>query len=244
MLTLIFRTKFSTCEITVQFIFVVGKTIHTMWSTCLWRKGSGHEFKFYNSKEEANKAYEKLSATAKLLGYGRKIQQTSGMGSALKSVKQFWEVTMQLDELIKSIDENSLVRPTSRWSVTYHWGGSGHHFSSYETESEARKAYKKIKSFATKILCLGREIIDSSAPLCLFYFWGQSIKQYSECCLSVMEYQDTLANSLYNSPIELKHMHDWLEECSSPASPSSLVSSVESDTVLGLGDSLPLVFYF
>jgi hypothetical protein len=33
-----------------------------------------------------------------------------------------------------------------------------------------------------------------------------------------------------------------LVECNSPAAPSSLVSSYESDTVLG--DSIPLVFYY
>mmetsp|Transcript_20052 Transcript_20052/g.20754 ORF Transcript_20052/g.20754 Transcript_20052/m.20754 type:complete len:214 (+) Transcript_20052:56-697(+) len=213
-----------------------------MWSTCHWRKGSGHEFKFYESKEEADKVYEKLSAVAKLLCYGRKVQKSSGCGKTLKAVKQYWEVNMQLDELTKSIEEHFIIQATSRWSVSYHWGRTGHHFSSYDSESEARKAYKKITPFATKILFFGREIIETSAPFCLFYLWELSVKQYSELCLSVMEHQDTLAHSLYNYPIELKQVNQWLEECSSPASPSSLVSSVESDTILG--DSLPLVFYF
>lgn len=214
-----------------------------MWSTSYWRKGSGHEFKFYESKEEANKIYDKINATAKLLCYGRKIEKSFGSSKLLKSVKQYWEVNMQLDELMKSIEENHTMQVSFRWSVSYHWGRTGHHFSSYDSEIDARKALKKIPLFATKILFFGRDIIESSAPFCLFYLWEQSVKQYSELCLSVMEHQDTLANSLYNYPIELKHVsQQWLEECSSPASPSSLVSSVDSDTILG--DSLPLVFYF
>lgn len=213
-----------------------------MWFTCHWRKGSGHEINFYESKEEANEVYEQINASAKLLVYGRKIQKSSGCGKSLKAVKQYWEVRMELNELMKSIQDNLSVQPTSRWSISYHWGKKGHQFSSFGSEEEARQAYKKVSIFATKILSFGRNIIATSAPFCLYYFWEKSVQQYSELCLSVMEHQDTLAQSLYNYPIELKPINDWLEECSSPASPSSLVSSVESDTILG--DSLPLVFYF
>jgi hypothetical protein len=221
-----------------------------MWSVCLWRSGPGHEFTIYASKEEADGAYESVRASAKLLGFGRKIQKTSGLPRLVTAVKQYWEVARELRDIGKTLDEFADIQELRRWSVTYNWGRSGHHFSSYDTEQEAKKAYKKITPFATKILRQGREVIESYAPFCLFFFWGQSLIQYSHLCLSVMERQDTLAGSLYTAPAELKELKSsnrWLTECTSPASPSSLVSSVESDTILAdsvLGDSIPLVFYY
>jgi hypothetical protein len=223
-----------------------------MWSVSLWRSGSGHEFTIYNSKDEADVAYESARVSAKLLGYGRKIQKTSGLPRLVTAVKQYWEVARELRDIGNTLDELADIQELCRWSVTYNWGRSGHHFASYGTEQEAKSAYKKINPFATKILRQGREVVESYAPFCLFYFWGQSLIQYSQLCLSVMEHQDTLAGSLYTAPAELKSMelkssNRWLKECTSPASPSSLVSSVESDTVLAdsvLGDSIPLVFYY
>jgi hypothetical protein len=218
-----------------------------MWSLSLWKKGSGHEFVTYNSEEEAHEAYDKVGATrAKLLGMGRKIQRSSGCSKWMVVVKQYWEVALELVELGKSIEEYTLQK-TNRWSVAYHWGRTGHHFATYDSESDAKNAYKKVPFGATKVLNFGREVIESFAPFCLFYLWQLSVQQYSQICLSVMEHQDALAGSLSHShSSELKHV-DWLAECGSPASPSSLVSSVESDTILGdsvLGDSIPLVFYY
>jgi hypothetical protein len=219
-----------------------------MWSVSLWRRGSGHEYSTYSTKEDAEEVYDNSRAAAKLLYFGRKIQKSSGLARWVFSAKQYWEVAHELTELGRSLDElTENIQELSRWSVTYHSGRSGHHFISYESEQEAKKAYKKVSPFATKILRRGREVIASYAPLCLFHFWGQSLKQYSLLCLSVMEHQDTLAGSLYSLPMELKSWNHRLVESTSPAAPSSLVSSYESDTVLAdsvLGDSIPLVFYY
>jgi hypothetical protein len=145
------------------------------WSVCNHWMGQFHLA--YFSTEVAARIHYINQLGSKLLARGTTIVETLVSSEQWGlTVGQYWLVKQEIVRLGRS----GIIPATSYtgWAVCAHQGPTeGFTFTRYDNEAEAREAYIALPYFSTRILSLGRQVVEkwSMTPS-----WDLTLRQYWE----------------------------------------------------------------